>query len=239
MVQRRQSLRFALETGEVVGVVGESGGQDFDGHVSIQLGIAGPIDLAHPARAEGRKNFVGSEMVAGGEAHVAGFYPNSGCYNPGMSPPVAPVPVQQGHARIDARSLAMHRAIAAKLLAEPGLLAIAHDNLRRWAGTAGRSQPYLDAWGELLAKPISELAVRIQEDSEVMRAIRQTSPFAGVLSPRERWEIYDAFAVGASDSGRGPSRMTMTSSSLGVRLARRAGSERDSRRRWRARRVRP
>lgn len=26
-------------------------------------------------------------------------------------------------------------------------------------------------------------------------------PFAGVLSPAERWEIYDAFAVGASDTG--------------------------------------
>ena len=96
----------------------------------------------------------------------------------------------------------MHRAIAAKLLATPGLVAIAHDNLQRW--TAGRSQPYMDAWGELLAKPIAELAARIQEDNEPMQAMRQTSPFAGILSPRERWEIYDAFA--ASDSGRGNHR---------------------------------
>lgn len=98
----------------------------------------------------------------------------------------------------------MHRAIAAKLLATPGLVAIAHDNLKRW--TAGRSQPYMDAWGELLAKPIAELAARIQEDNEPMQAMRQTSPFAGILSPRERWEIYDAFAVRASDSGLGNHR---------------------------------
>ena len=123
-----------------------------------------------------------------------------------MSPPVASVPVQQGHARIDARSLAMHRVIATRLIAEPGLLAVAHDNLQRWAATAGRAQPYLDAWGELLAKPIPELVARIQEDSERMRAMRQTSPFAGVLSARERWEIYDAFAVGARDSGGGDDR---------------------------------
>ena len=73
-----------------------------------------------------------------------------------MSPPVAPFRMQ-GHARIDARSLAMHRAIAAKLIAEPGLLAIAHDNLQRWGASAGRSQPYLHAWGEALAKPIDDL----------------------------------------------------------------------------------
>lgn len=123
-----------------------------------------------------------------------------------MSPPTATFPApsaqERGHARIDARSLAMHRVIAAKLIEDPGLLAIAHDNLERWTATAGRSQPYLNAWGELLNMPIEVLAARIQEDSEAMRAMRQASPFAGVLSPRERWEIYDAFAVGARNSGR-------------------------------------
>lgn len=110
---------------------------------------------------------------------------------------------EQGHARIDARSLAMHRAIALKLRASPDLLAIARDNLRRWSERAGRSQPYLDAWAEVLARPIEEVLVLIGEDSESMRAMRQASPFAGVLSQKERWEIYDTFAVGASDSGSG------------------------------------
>lgn len=100
----------------------------------------------------------------------------------------------------------MHRAIAAKLLATPGLVAIAHDNLTRWKVSAGRSKPYSDAWVELLAKPIGDLAALIQQDNDFMRAMRQNSPFAGILSPRERWEIYDAFAVGASDSGRGNDR---------------------------------
>jgi hypothetical protein len=109
----------------------------------------------------------------------------------------------EGHARIDARSLAMHRAIARKLRAKPELLEIAHDNLRRWGKTAGRSQPYLDRWSELLAKPIEELEAKMVEDSESMRAMRQASPFAGILSPKERWEIYDAFAVGTSDSRGG------------------------------------
>ena len=36
------------------------------------------------------------------------------------------------HARIDARSLAMHRAIAEKLRAKPELIDIARENLERW-----------------------------------------------------------------------------------------------------------
>lgn len=105
-----------------------------------------------------------------------------------------------GHERIDQRSIAMHRLIAAKLRAAPELLEIAHDNLRRWEQSAGRSKPYLDRWKELLTQPLDELEAKLIEDSETMRAMRQASPFAGVLSPKERWEIYDAFAVGASDS---------------------------------------
>ena len=122
-----------------------------------------------------------------------------------MSPPAVPLRLE-GHARVDARSLAMHRAIAAKLIADPRLLDVARDNIERWSATAGRSQPYLDAWRKLLSSPLLELATIIQEDSELMRAMRQTSPFAGVLSPRERWEIYDTFAVGTSDPGCGHDR---------------------------------
>ena len=112
----------------------------------------------------------------------------------------------RGHARIDARSLAMHRAIAEKLRAAPELLAIAHDNIRRWSATAGRSQPYLDAWEQLLAKPLEELLELLVQDTEPMRAMRQAAPFAGVLAPKERWAIYDAFATGASHPGSGNDR---------------------------------
>lgn len=110
------------------------------------------------------------------------------------------------HERIDARSLALHRAIAAGLRASPELLSIALDNLQRWSESAGRSGVYLDRWREILALPLEELLVVIQEDSETMRAMRQSSPFAGVLSPKARWEIYDSFAVGTRDSGGGNDR---------------------------------
>lgn len=101
----------------------------------------------------------------------------------------------KGHARVDARSLAMHRAIAEKLRARPELIAIAHDNLERWSVSNPRSKPYWDAWREVLARPLPEILALIVEDGERMTAMRQTSPFAGVLDPRERWAIYDEFAA--------------------------------------------
>ncbi len=101
-----------------------------------------------------------------------------------------------GHERIDALSLAMHRAIAGKLRQSPELAGIALDNLRRWRVSAGRSGRYLDAWAEILKGPVEEMLGLLEQDSEYMRAMRQASPFAGVLSAKERWKIYDAFAVG-------------------------------------------
>lgn len=111
-----------------------------------------------------------------------------------------------GHGRIDSRSLAMHRAIAAKLRNSPELMGIAQENLRLWKGRAVRSEPYLDAWAELLAKPVEEVLALLEQDSEGMRAMRQASPFAGVLTPKERWKIYDAFAVGTYHPGSGDDR---------------------------------
>ena len=112
----------------------------------------------------------------------------------------------------------MNGAIAEKLWAAPEMLGIARDNLRRWRSTAGRSAPYLDAWEVLLARPVGKLLAVIVEDSERMRAMRQASPFAGVLRPQERLRIYYLFAVGTYHSrGGGRLRMMGTSLLLGVR----------------------
>jgi len=106
----------------------------------------------------------------------------------------------QGHARIDQRSLAMHRAIAEKLRADPSLLDIAHDNLRRWMAAPGHSQPYFKQWLQILSRPLPEICAIITEDSEKMTALRQCAPFAGVLTPKERWAIYDQFPAPRRDA---------------------------------------
>ena len=101
----------------------------------------------------------------------------------------------RGHQRIDQRSLALHRAIAGKLRDEPALMAIAHENIERWSRSEGRSQPYWDAWREILSRPLPEILDLLGEESERMTALRQATPFAGVLTPAERWAIYDEFAL--------------------------------------------
>jgi hypothetical protein len=98
-----------------------------------------------------------------------------------------------GHERIDRRSLALHRAIAGKIRANPSLIAIARDNLDRWSSTNGRSQPYWDTWREILDRPLGEVLDLMLEDSEHMTAMRRATPFAGILTPKERWEIYEQF----------------------------------------------
>ena len=58
MVQRREDLRFALEPRQALGIVRERVGQDLDRDVAIELRVAGPIDLAHAAGAEGGEDLV-------------------------------------------------------------------------------------------------------------------------------------------------------------------------------------
>jgi hypothetical protein len=101
--------------------------------------------------------------------------------------------VLRGHQRIDRRSLVLHRAIAEKLRKQPALMEIARENLERWSLSGGRSQPYWDAWRELLGRPLPEVLDLLVEPGERMTAMRQATPFAGVLEPAERWAIYESF----------------------------------------------
>ena len=49
VIDGRQDLRFALESRKSIRIVGERWRQDLDRDVAIQLGIAGAVDLTHPA----------------------------------------------------------------------------------------------------------------------------------------------------------------------------------------------
>ncbi len=52
MRERRDGLRFALETRERVGVRGDGLGKDLDRDIPVELPVPRPVNLAHPARAE-------------------------------------------------------------------------------------------------------------------------------------------------------------------------------------------
>lgn len=97
--------------------------------------------------------------------------------------------VTSSHERLDRRSLAMHRLIADKIRAEPALSMIASENIDRWLRTARRNDRLLNTWSELLKQGILTALAVATEDSERARELRQSTPFAGVLSPQERWSF--------------------------------------------------
>ena len=100
---------------------------------------------------------------------------------------VTDVKVPDGHATAERRSLAYHRAVAARL--DEPLVARARQTLDRWVSLGTITPRYERRWRELLDRPIPELAAAITADDERGRDLRQASPFAGVLSAPERWAI--------------------------------------------------
>ena len=98
------------------------------------------------------------------------------------------------HERLEARSLALHSAIVRKIDRDPDLLRIPKRNLKRWrARSVGPAPIYLDEWSRILRKLWAEIAEFLVSRSEDAIRLRQSSPFAGVLTTAERKRIYDAF----------------------------------------------
>jgi hypothetical protein len=88
----------------------------------------------------------------------------------------------------------MHAVIARKIERDPTLLQIARKNVQRWAAQRGTETPaWLTEWREILGQPWPNIAALITEPSENGARLRQSSPFAGVLTQQERWRIYEAF----------------------------------------------
>jgi hypothetical protein len=98
------------------------------------------------------------------------------------------------HRIAEARSLAMHCLIAGKIEADRRLLAAARRNLERWIARYGDAPPRaLVEWREILDRPWPEIAALITDADETAVRLRQSSPFAGVLTPPERRRVYEAF----------------------------------------------
>lgn len=95
------------------------------------------------------------------------------------------------------RSLWLYRAVAAAIQADSGrALAVARGNLATMRGRDehGRSEHWRRAWEALLDGPPDALLATLCSTSTYASQLRQTAPFAGLLSPRERWAVYGSFA---------------------------------------------
>ena len=98
--------------------------------------------------------------------------------------------------REDRRSLALHRAIADRLVDEPaGTLQQARRNLSAMWEQHPHARGLLREWDELLSLPIDEIVEEVLDSSLRGRDLRQVTPFAGLLTAAERTKVYRDFAL--------------------------------------------
>ena len=93
-------------------------------------------------------------------------------------------------------SLEMARRIAVGLPQHPEWLEVARANLGRWS-RLNRNAPSLlrcyEEWRALLDRSVAEICSILTAETEESQRLRQNSPFAGVLPPREVWKIKSLF----------------------------------------------
>lgn len=77
----------------------------------------------------------------------------------------------------------------ARVERDPRLLERTRERLAEWRRNKSVAEHYVDAWTELLSLPAAELSARVLDPTDTGADLRQVSPFAGILTPRERWQI--------------------------------------------------
>ncbi len=94
------------------------------------------------------------------------------------------------HRLAEERSVAYHRVIAGRLQSQPEILEKARRRVQGWLGSGESVRFYARRWAEILAGDETLIAAFLVERSELADELRQSSPFAGALKPRERWQIW-------------------------------------------------
>ncbi len=96
----------------------------------------------------------------------------------------------KNHDSIDKRSLALGQAVASRLRGDLSLIQRGRATLARWLTTCSpQVRPALLEWDMLLQGPVSGVLETLTSVSESAVRLRQSNPFAGVLSARERTAI--------------------------------------------------
>jgi len=100
----------------------------------------------------------------------------------------------RSHDAIDRRSLLMHRIISSRLQRNPALMEQVSETVTRWR----RSRPHSTAlieWNDLLSrKDLRWITSFLRSRSEEATRLRQSSPFAGILTEEERLRIFRRYA---------------------------------------------
>jgi hypothetical protein len=91
---------------------------------------------------------------------------------------------------MDAVAVEQDRRIARRLRRDKRVLRLAQRNLARWLADEKRPRRVLMEWRNVLNRlTASEIADFLESGTPMARRLAQSSPFAGVLSDRERAAI--------------------------------------------------
>jgi hypothetical protein len=111
----------------------------------------------------------------------------------------------RSHSHSDRLHLALARAAAAKLRQQPDLFTKVRGQLASWRanldGTQAGTRPYLERWEALALLGPEAMISQVLETSEQATAMRQTAPFAGVLTSQERMAIIRALRARSEPRG--------------------------------------
>ena len=120
--------------------------------------------------------------------------------------------------RSDQRSLTLHKEIARKLRNDPIIWQIPLNNIANWKGRRGQLPPALLEWEQILGTLSRDQILEILEsDTEEASRLRSSSPFAGILTVRERADILHPTASRHSGDAREiscRSRLSATGNSM-------------------------
>ncbi len=94
------------------------------------------------------------------------------------------------HRLAEERSLALHAAIETRLRKDPALIGRARERVRGWLSDGSVHRFYAERWRALLDGPDTLLFATLASTDEEDRALRQVTPFAGVVPAKERWAIW-------------------------------------------------
>ena len=72
----------------------------------------------------------------------------------------------------------------------PEILENARRRVQDWLAARENPPFYARKWAEVLSGDVSSIAAFLVDRSELAIELRQSTPFAGALNPRERWQIW-------------------------------------------------
>jgi hypothetical protein len=94
------------------------------------------------------------------------------------------------HRLSEERSIAYHEVIADRLRQQPEILEKARARVQGWLTSSANPQFHARKWAEILDGDVSSIAAFLVDRSEIAYELRQSTPFAGALTPQERWKIW-------------------------------------------------